>query len=95
MKRVLLAACAGLMALTMAAPSFAAYLVRPGYRSAYRPAYKAPMWIAPFNWSRFYAGINGGYGFGTSDWTNAATAGSAKPKGDPIPRRRSADCSRA
>ena len=40
------------------------------------------MWIAPFNWSGFYAGINGGYGFGKSDWTSAATAGSAKPKGD-------------
>ncbi len=67
MKRILLAACAGLIALAMAAPSFAADLPR----RAYRPAYKAPMWVAPFSWTGFYAGINGGYGFGKSNWSGA------------------------
>jgi outer membrane immunogenic protein len=34
------------------------------------PAYKAPAYVEPVyaNWSGFYVGINGGYGFGTSDW---------------------------
>jgi outer membrane immunogenic protein len=68
MKRLLLAACAGLLAVAMGAPSFAADMPRP----AYRPAYKAPMYIAPFSWSGFYVGINGGYGWGKSNWTNAA-----------------------
>jgi outer membrane immunogenic protein len=68
MKRLLLAAFALFSALAMAAPSFAADLPRPGYR----PAYKAPMWVAPFSWSGFYGGINAGYGFGTSNWAFAA-----------------------
>jgi outer membrane immunogenic protein len=70
MKRILLAACAALMTVAMAAPSFSADLPRPGYR----PAYKAPMWVAPFNWSGFYAGINGGYGWGTTNWEFSAPA---------------------
>jgi outer membrane immunogenic protein len=51
----------------MAAPSFAADLPRPYY--------KAPAYIAPvFTWSGFYVGINGGYGFGTSEWTGGGIA---------------------
>ncbi|MGH6684013.1 MAG: outer membrane protein [Pseudolabrys sp.] len=73
MKRFILAACAGLLALAMASPSFAADLPRP--------AYKAPIYVAPFSWSGFYIGLNGGYGWGDSDWSSAATAGNAKPKG--------------
>jgi outer membrane immunogenic protein len=75
MKRLLLAACAGLLAVTVAAPSFAADLPRP--------AYKAPAYIAPvFTWSGFYVGINGGYGFGTSEWSaGALTTGSFDTSG--------------
>ncbi len=74
MTRFKLAACAGLLALAVATPSFAADLPRP--------AYKAPIFVAPlFSWSGFYLGINGGYGFGKSDWSSAVTTGSTKPKG--------------
>ena len=69
MKRILLAACAGLMAMTtvlaIAAPASAADLARP--------AYKAPYFVAPFSWTGFYVGINGGYGWGTSDWTGTSS----------------------
>jgi outer membrane immunogenic protein len=73
MKRFTLMACAGLMAAAMATPSFAADLPRP--------AYKAPVFVAPFSWSGFYVGINGGYGWGTSDWSSAVASDTIKPKG--------------
>jgi outer membrane immunogenic protein len=74
MKRFLLAVTAGLMVASMASPSFAADMPRP--------AYKAPMYVAPFSWTGFYVGINGGYGFGKSNWTNAAaTTGDFDVKG--------------
>ncbi|HVV62136.1 MAG TPA: outer membrane protein [Pseudolabrys sp.] len=73
MKRFILAACAGLLALAMAGPSLAADLPRP--------VYKAPAYVAPFSWSGFYVGINGGYGWGTSNWSGPGTTGSVKPKG--------------
>jgi len=65
MKRFTLAACAGLLAAVMALPSFAADMPRP--------AYKAPSSAEPWNWTGFYVGINGGYGWGKSNWTNPAT----------------------
>lgn len=72
MKRFTLMACAGLMAAAMATPSLAADLPGPAY---------APDFIAPFSWSGFYVGINGGYGWGTSDWTSAVASDAVKPKG--------------
>jgi len=74
MRRIALIVAAGLLAFASATPAVSADL---------RPAYKAPAYIAPeaFNWSGFYVGINGGYGWGTSDWSSAATTGSAKPTG--------------
>ena len=30
---------------------------------------KAPAYFAPYNWTGFYVGINGGGGWGNSDWT--------------------------
>ena len=75
MKRFTLMACAGLMAAAMATPSLAADLPRP--------AYKAPVFVAPFSWSGFYVGINGGYGWGTSDWSSAVTPDIRQAEGWP------------
>jgi outer membrane immunogenic protein len=64
MKRFIFAASAGLLAAAMAMPSFAADLSRP--------AYKAPdYYVASFNWTGLYVGLNGGYAFGNSSWDAA------------------------
>jgi outer membrane immunogenic protein len=68
MKRFTLAAYARRLAAAMALPSYAADMSRPDF--------KAPSSAAPWNWTGFYIGINGGYGFGKSNWTNVgATTG--------------------
>ena len=64
MKRFTLSTYAGLLAVAMAFPSFAADF--PGVA-------KAPSYASPWNWTGFYVGINGGYAWGTSNWTNPAT----------------------
>jgi outer membrane immunogenic protein len=74
MKRLPMTLVVGLFVAAMAAPSFAADLPRPSY--------KAPIYSVPgYSWTGFYAGINGGYGFGKSDWSGAGTTGSPSPKG--------------
>lgn len=65
MTRILLAACVAVLAL--AQPSLAADMSRPIYKA---PA--APYYVAPFSWTGFYVGINGGYGWGKADVSNAA-----------------------
>lgn len=76
MKRLALGLC--VFALAQAgAPAFAADMpAMPIYKGP-APVYEAPA----FSWSGFYLGLNGGYGFGTSDWSSAATSGSVDPKG--------------
>lgn len=74
MKRLPMTMYVGLFVAAMAAPSFAADMPRPSY--------KAPIYsVSSYNWTGFYAGINGGYGFGTSNWSGPGTTGSTKPKG--------------
>jgi len=75
MKRLPMTVYAGLLVAAMAAPSFAADLPRPSY--------KAPIYTAPgFSWTGFYVGINGGYGFGKSEWSAlGASSGEFDVKG--------------
>lgn len=74
MKRITQLAVASALAVAMASPSFAADLPRP--------AYKAPVYVAPFSWTGFYLGANVGYGFGKSSWSNAlGTTGDFDTKG--------------
>ncbi len=73
MKRFTLSVGACVLALAMASPSFAADM--PG-------SFPAPAFAAPaFNWSGLYAGFNGGYAWGTADWTNSAGTGTSSPGG--------------
>jgi outer membrane immunogenic protein len=70
MTRFILTACAVLISAVFAVPAFAADLPAPSYRG---PAYKGPVYVGPgFSWTGFYVGINGGYGFGKSNWANTA-----------------------
>ena len=64
MKRVVLAGMVALAAVSMLGAASAADLPRP------MPA-KAPAYVPPagYNWTGFYAGINGGGGWGTSEWS--------------------------
>jgi outer membrane immunogenic protein len=67
MKRVFLA-LVGLAALTGTAA--AADLPRP----APAPYYKAPVEVQVYNWTGFYIGINGGGGFGRSQWDSTGSS---------------------
>ena len=72
MKRVVLAGLGALAVMSMMGAASAADLPRRQAMPAKAPAYVAPY----YNWTGFYAGINGGGGFGHSDWDNGfGTAG--------------------
>jgi outer membrane immunogenic protein len=69
MKRVILAGVSALAVMTMMSAANAADLPR---RRAEMPV-KAPSYVAPYSWTGFYVGINGGGGFGRSNWSGAGT----------------------
>ena len=73
MIRFILKVCVCLFAFAVASPSFAADM--PG-------RYGPPGYVTPaFSWYGFYLGVNGAYGWGTSNWTSPVTAGSNTPNG--------------
>jgi outer membrane immunogenic protein len=69
MKRMLFA---GAVALAAATPAFAADLYRPVAPPPQAPAAYMPPAPPVYNWGGIYIGINGGYGFGDTDWEPAA-----------------------
>ena len=60
-------------ALLVASPSFAADM--PGGR------YQEPVEAPAYNWGGAYVGINGGYGWGSSDWSGSFASGTADSGG--------------
>jgi outer membrane immunogenic protein len=75
MKRALLAGISALAMITVAGAANAADLPR---REA-MPV-KAPIYSAPYNWTGFYLGINGGGAWGSSDFSGVS-GGSSDPDG--------------
>jgi outer membrane immunogenic protein len=79
MKRILFA---GAVALVAASPALAADL--PVAPPPQAPATYVPAVVPVYNWSGVYIGLNGGYGFGNSDWeasTGFADTGNFNIKG--------------
>jgi outer membrane immunogenic protein len=72
MKRLISAGVVALATVTMMGAASAADIAR---RQA-MPT-KAPAYYAPYNWTGFYIGINGGGAWGNSDW-DAATGSSGR-----------------
>jgi len=66
MRRALLAA------IGFSALSATAALAADMPPSRYMPPPRAPAYVPFFMWTGFYVGINAGYGFGTSNWTDTA-----------------------
>ena len=66
----------GFAALSMLATAWAAQAA-----DIPRPVYKGHSVVAYYNWTGFYAGINGGYGWGTSNWDAPAPGINTSPKG--------------
>src|ERR1700686_1961645 len=68
LNKIALVPAIALLGLAAAGPARAADL-------SVAPLYKAPPVVAApaYNWSGFYAGVNGGGDWGTSNWTSAGS----------------------
>ena len=80
---------AGTFALAAGGPALAADLPQPGPPPPRAPATYVPVVAPVYNWSGIYVGINGGYGFGDSNWSTpglARRAISAPPASSPAAR---------
>lgn len=84
MKRMLIAGgFAGGLALAAAGQALAADLPQPAPLPPRAPATYIPAVAPVYNWGGVYVGINGGWGFGSSDWTDndGYTSGRFNPDG--------------
>ena len=75
MRRILFA---GALSLAIATIAASAPVVAADLPQAPPPMPRAPAFVPVpvYNWSGFYVGINGGWGFGTSNWTNSLAGNS-------------------
>jgi outer membrane immunogenic protein len=71
MKRIFMA---GAFALAFGGTALAADLPPPMAPPPRAPATYVPVTVPYYNWGGVYFGINGGYDYGTSDWTAPAAA---------------------
>ncbi len=69
MKRIILVTAATL-AIVGAVPALAADL--PQAPPPQAPAVYVPTVAPVYNWGGIYFGVNGGYGFGSTDWTESS-----------------------
>ncbi len=76
MKRLILAGVAAVATVTMIGAANAADIAR---RQAM--PMKAPAYYAPYNWTGFYVGINGGGGWGRSEFSDPFATGSFNTSG--------------
>lgn len=79
MKRFVLASVAALAVVTTVGAAHAADIQR---RQA-MPA-KAPVYVQAYNWSGLYLGINGGGGWGTTNWSATTGSNSSRVSGGVI-----------
>jgi len=70
---------AGVVALALLAVPFAAQAADVPIKAPYYKGASHPI-VSYYNWTGFYAGVNVGYGMGTSDWS-ALPGVDIKPKG--------------
>ena len=70
MKRVVLAGLGALAMMTTMTTANAADLSRQPVMPAKAPAYVAPI----YNWTGAYIGVNGGYGWGRSEWMSGGVS---------------------
>ena len=77
MKRVVVASIGALAVVTVMGTANAADIARRQAMPTKGPVYMAPV----YNWTGFYIGINGGAGWGNSEWSNFGGATNAKLSG--------------
>src|SRR4051812_17317955 len=68
---------AGVAAVAVLAIPFAAQAADVPIKTPYYKGHQSV--VSYYNWTGFYAGVNAGYGFGSSDWS--APVAATKPKG--------------